>query len=167
MKKISYSLFLVILSAILAFSSVTAFAETDENPAEGQNIALSQEEFSAVSAENPDNAVSPCATGLITSCSVSIKKSGNTLTIAGVTKCIPEVKKCGFKEINLQRKLSTSSTWSEYITYEDYYVDSNEYYLSKTLTVPSGYQYRVVCTHYAKKNIFSTQKIDNTSNIVT
>ena len=39
--------------------------------------------------------------------------------------------------------------------------------ISKSLTVTSGYQYRVTCTHYAKKSLLSTQKINNTSNTVT
>ena len=47
------------------------------------------------------------------------------------------------------------------------YADAGVANLSTTLPIASGYQYRISCKHYAKKNILSVQTIANTSNIVT
>ena len=132
----------------------------------GMIITLSQEEFNSVLANNPNNDITTYTTGLIIEYSIAIQKSGNTLTIVGKTNCVSEVVKCGFKEVKIQQRTSNSASWSDYKTYTDLYADSSVYTLTKSLTVSSGYQYRVVCTHYAKKSLLSTQKIDNTSNIV-
>lgn len=166
MKKILYSTFIVCLSVVLLCGSLTAFAEDGEARPEWQDITLTQEEFAGILANNPNNAVSPCATGLISGYSIAVQKNGNTLTIGGKTNCISSVVKCGFKEVVIQYRPSSSASWSEYLTYTDLYVDSYGYTLSKTVTVPSACQYRVTCKHYAKKNILSTQTINNTSNIV-
>ncbi len=166
MKKILYSILIVCLSVVLLCGNLTAFAEDGEAQPEWQDITLTREEFDGILANNPNNAVSPLATGLIIERSIGVQRSGNTLTITGKTYCSSSVVKCGFKEVVIQRRASSSASWSDYLTYTDLYVDTFSYILSKTLTVPSGYQYRVTCIHYAKKNIFSTQKIDNTSNIV-
>ena len=77
-----------------------------------------------------------------------------------------EVVKSGFKEVVVQRRASSSASWTDYITYEDIYWDEIACNLAKTLTVPTGYQYRVTCVHYAKKNFLSVQKLDNESNII-
>ena len=57
-------------------------------------------------------------------------------------------------------------TWAQgyydYKTYEDLYIDDVAYILTKSLTVPTGYQYRVTCIHYAKKNIFDPIGMENT-----
>ncbi|MDE5995816.1 MAG: hypothetical protein K2G56_02750 [Eubacterium sp.] len=105
------------------------------------------------------------ATGLITTYVISAGKSGKNLIIAGKTNCIADVKKCGFTKVTIQVRFNSSSPWSTYKTYTDLYVDSSVYNLSKTIAVQSG-QYRIVCTHYAKKSLLSTEKIDNTSNTV-
>ena len=99
--------------------------------------------------------------------SLAVSKSGSNLLIAGRTSCISDVTKCGFKEVVIQRRKNSSSSWSDYKTYDDLYTNGHAYTLSKSIAVTSGYQYRVTCTHYAKKNLFSTQKIDNVSNVVT
>lgn len=166
MKKILYSAIVICLSIVLLGQNLTVFAEDRETQPKWQDITLTREEFDSILANNPNNAFSPCATGLIDSYSIGLKRNGNTIIVAGETYCVNTVVKCGFKEVVIQRRASSSSSWSDYLTYTDLYIDSYGYSLSKTVTVPSGYQYRVTCIHYAKKNIFSTQKIDNTSNIV-
>ncbi len=166
MKKILYSTFIVCLSVVLLCGSLTAFAEDGEVRPEWQDITLTQEEFDNIMALNPNNTVSPYATGLINFYSIAVQKSGDKLIITGKTDCISTVVKCGFKEVVIQYRPSSSASWSEYLTYTDLYADSYGYKLSKTVTVPSACQYRVTCKHYAKKNILSTQTIDNTSNIV-
>lgn len=107
------------------------------------------------------------ATGLITDCSLGIAKSGNTLKISGYTYGSDAVTKCGFTEVIVQRRTDSNSSWSDYLTYEDLYSSSNSYTLTKSVTVDSGYQYRVTATHYAKKSLFSTEKITGTTGTLT
>ena len=151
---------------------IISFAETGNGTGETmwRDITLSDEEFELVlsqgsSVSGEENSV--MASGLITNYSIGISKSGSTLTIAGRTQCVTDVVKCGFSKVTIQRRANSSSSWSNYQTYTSLYVDGYKYTLSKSLTVASGYQYRVTCTHYAKKSLLSTQKINNTSNTVT
>lgn len=100
------------------------------------------------------------ATGLITNRNIGIAKSGSCLVISGYTSGNSDVEKVGFKEVVIERRKNSSSSWSEYKVYEDLYSSSSSYTLKKSVTVPSGYQYRVTAIHYAKKSLFSTQKIE-------
>ncbi|MDE5670747.1 MAG: hypothetical protein K2I14_04700 [Eubacterium sp.] len=166
MKKI---LKLTVISLLLFsfFVPYTAFAEVSGTDAEWQDIELSEQEFNAILENNPDNGITPYTSGLITSYVISIGKSGGNLIIAGKTNCTISVVKCGFTKVTIQQRKNSSSSWSEYKSYTNLYADSRVYNLSKTLTVPSGYQYRVTCTHYAKRSLLSTETINNTSNTVT
>lgn len=108
------------------------------------------------------------ASGLIFSYGLNISRQGSsTLLIVGETVCDSVVVKCGFKALTVERRLNSSSSWEDFHKYGNLYFDANLYHISKSLTVDPGYQYRVTCKHYAKKNLFSTQTISNTSNIVT
>lgn len=160
---------IVIVSIILCsfFVPYTALAETDKNQPEWKDIELTDEEFESLLANNPNNDISAYTDGLITLYGISVSKSGSNLIITGRTNGATNVVKCGFTKVTIQQRKNSSSSWSNYKSYTDLYADSRVYNLSKTLTVPSGYQYRVTCTHYAKKNIFSTESINNTSNTVT
>lgn len=152
------SIFLTALTVICCFTSYTALAndETDDN------IIISEEEFNAL--EHIDATyIEARTTGLITDKKLGIAKSGNNLIISGYTKCLSSVEKCGFKTVTIQRKKSSETSWSTYKTYSSLYADSNTYTLGKSVTVPSGYQYRVTATHYAKKSLLSTQSIDATT----
>ena len=167
MKKFILSL----VSLIMVMFTVvpTAFAANEQMP-EWQDLILTQEEFNIILANNTVHTVDEDtrATGLISAYAIAISKSGtNTFNIAGLTTGTADVVKSGFKEVVVQRRTSSSASWTDYVTYEDLYVDIGSYNLAKALTVPTGYQYRVTCIHYAKKNIFSVQKIDNVSNILT
>lgn len=105
--------------------------------------------------------------GLIASYVIKVSASGTNLKIAGSTICVTSVVKCGFKEVMVQRKKASSTSWADYFSYSDLYADSCSYTLAKTVPVTSGYQYRVTCKHYAKKSLLSTQTINDTSNTVT
>lgn len=107
------------------------------------------------------------ATGLITDNRLGIAKSGAVLKISGFTQGSSDVIKCGFSEVIIQRRVNSSSSWMNYKTYKDLYSESTRYDLSKSLTIESGYQYRVTATHYAKKSLFSTQKIEVTTGYLT
>lgn len=166
MKKLFMSA--IIFTLLLSFLLPTvAFAADDGQIEEWQDISLTEQEMEDILALNPDNGISTYASDLITMYHIAIANNGNTLIVAGKTYAIPEVKKCGFKEVVIQQRKSSSDSWRTYTKYTDLYIDVSSYTLSKSLTVPSGYQYRVTCIHYAKKSLFSTQKISNTSNIVT
>lgn len=108
------------------------------------------------------------ASGLIFHYSLSAsKKNSSTLSITGTTDCEPTVVKCGFKNLKVQRRANSSSSWTVFYDYGNVYVDTWSAIFARDLPVDPGYQYRVTCKHYAKKNILNTQTISNTSNIVT
>lgn len=166
MKKLFMSA--IIFTLLLSFLLPTvAFAADGSQPEEWQDITLTEQEMDEILSLNPDNGISTYATGLISAYYIGIAKDGNSLIIVGKTIGTYEVKKSGFKEIVVQQRKSSSDSWSTYTKYTDVYLDTSGYTISKTLAVPGGYQYRVTCIHYAKKNLLSTQKISNTSNIVT
>lgn len=165
MKKIIKSIFLVCLSFIMLIPTV-AYAE-DEHVPEWEDATLTEEEFNEILAPYVVDNTKTRASGLITAYGMAISKSGNKLLIAGKTYGNADVTKCGFSKVTVQRKKSSSTSWSTYKTYYDLYRNATSYLLTKELTPASGYQYRVTCTHYARENIFSTEKIDNISNIVT
>lgn len=154
----------ILLSFLFIFqTSLVAFA--DDEP-DWQDAEWTQEEFNDILAQNPNNQISTYTSGLIFSYSIAVSSSGSKLLIAGDTICDPDVVKCGFKVVTIKRRKSSTASWVTYKTYEDLYDNDPAYTLAKTLSVPTGYQYIVVCTHYAKKNILSTEKIENESNVV-
>ncbi|MBR6618822.1 MAG: hypothetical protein IKK85_00590 [Clostridia bacterium] len=159
----------VISIVMVVFTLVpTAFAANEQLP-EWQDLILTEEEFNEILSNNVVYTAdeNTRASDLISAWSIAISKSGtNTLNIAGLTTGTTEVVKSGFKEVVVQRRTSSSASWTDYYTYEDLYISEVAYVLAKSLTVPTGYQYRVTCIHYAKKNIFSVQKIDNVSNVI-
>lgn len=165
MKKALHKVISVILLFSLLIPNVTAFATESEKP-EWQDVYLTEEQFDEIFPSNSENNIMPLAADLIMEYYIGISKEGNTLYIGGKTFGNAEVVKSGFTKVTIQKKLPTSPTWNDYITYKDLYADASHYILTKSVTLASGYQYRVVCTHYAKKNILSTQKIDNTSNVL-
>lgn len=170
MKKTISKVLALLLSLTLIFQiSFIAFA--DESDPDWEDITLTQEEFDKILALNPQRQSTSMsgeadiqATSLILSYAIGITGNGSNLIISGRTNCNPDVVKCGFKVVTIQQRTSSTSSWTTYKTYEDLYNNNFAYTLSKSITVPTGYQYRVTCTHYAKKNLLSTQKINNTSN---
>lgn len=122
--------------------------------------------FATYAADNSVDEIQ--ASGLIFRFNLAIsKENSTTLYIEGSTVCDPVVVKCGFKNLKVQRRANSSSSWSDFYDYGNVYDDSAYAILGRYLTVDPGYQYRVTCKHYAKKNILNTQSISNTSNIVT
>lgn len=161
MKKFITVLFTIILSitAIIPFNAYAAENTVDD-------LYFTQEDFEALEHIYAES-IQPYATGLIIDKRIGIAKSGSNLLITGYTKGTDEVKKCGFTEVIIERKKASESKWSGYITYKSLYSDSNKYTLSKSVAVESGYQYRVTAVHYAKKSLFSTQKIEATTGYLT
>lgn len=155
----------IILSAVIAIICLipfTAFAK--ENTEYDANFT--QAEFESLEHVYAIS-IQPYSSGLITDYKLGIAKSGNNLQISGYTKGSDKVIKCGFTKVTIQRRTSQSESWSNYKTLNDLYSDSNYYKLSKSIPVNSGYQYRVTATHYAKKSLLSTQKIDSTTGYLT
>lgn len=164
MKKTLSSLLAIILSLLFLFqTSLVAFAEDEP---EWQDASWTEEEFYDILLENPNNLITPYATGLILSYAIAIKGSGTNLLIAGKTTGNLNVVKCGFTVVTVKRRVKSSGSWVAYKEYKDLYFDDSAYTLTKTISVPTGYQWRVYCTHYAKKSLLSTEKIENASNVV-
>ncbi len=141
-----------------------------------QSGAVSEEDFvpyvvdfSLISPtfEGDNRAGESRVSGLIMSYALDLSVSGTTLKIYAETYCIGDVVKSGFKNLVVQRKTAGSSSWSDYYNYGDLYKDSYASFLSTSLVVPPGYQYRISCKHYAKKSLLLTENISNTSNIVS
>ena len=140
-----------------------------------QTSAVNEEEFvphvidfslTSSALEKESEVAENRASGLILSYGLEISVTGTTLKIRAETNCIASVVKSGFKNFVVQRKKATSTTWSDYYDYGDLYNDSYSASVNTTLAVASGYEYRVSCKHYAKKSLFVTQSISNTSNVV-
>ena len=149
MKKI-----LCVLSAVCMMSGMCITASADE---------INNDKI------NYDNAV-VYSVGLINDYSIVISVSGNTIYLLGNTTCFNAMKSIGFKNIVLQRS-SNGTNWSDYLTIGDILNSSSKVckISSKNLgTVPTGYYYRVKCTHYAKETgLFGkSESISNTSNSV-
>lgn len=157
------SIFLAILMIITCLAPVTAFAADSTE----DDAYFTQEEFEALEHIYAVS-ITPYTTGLITGNKLGIaKQATTTLVIKGYTYGSSDVVKCGFTKVVVQRKTASATSWSNYKTYNDLYSESNKYNLNKSLAVEKGYQYRVTATHYAKKSLFSTQKIDATTGYLT
>lgn len=160
MKKI----FCALLSFVMIFSLFTfdtfAVSEAETAPYVIDFTLSSANDFSVASNETR-------VSGLILTYALSIQKSGTSIVIKGKTGCSNDVVKCGFKNLTVERRKSSSSSWSDYYDYGDYYVESTLATVSTTLSVASGYQYRVTCKHYAKKNLLLTENISNASAVLT
>ena len=164
MKKI-ISIILIVIALLTCVIPTTALAANNTE----DDIYFTQEEFHAL---NPiyaeyEEISNARATGLIIRKNLAIAKNGSSLVISGYTYGSSDVIKCGFEEVVIQRRASTSASWSDYKTYEDLYSESAKYTLNKSLTIATGYQYRVTAIHYAKKSLFSTQKIEVATGYLT
>jgi len=151
----------IILSAIIAITCLVPFTAFAEDNVEN-NLEFTQEEFESLEHVYATSA-QPYSSSLIVGHTLGIAKDKNNLLITGSTKCSSDVVKCGFTKVVIQRKTSSSTSWSNYKTFSDLYDNDNRYQLSKKVAVTSGYQYRVTATHYAKKSLISTQKVDSTT----
>lgn len=164
MKKFLKTMF---VSALIIFQLFPLFSFASEVKEEQlQDVIMSEEEFNRILEMNTSEDTEVKATGLITDKRIAITRENNTLKIAGRINCTTDVIKCGFKEVVVQRCPNGTSAWSDVVTETDIYADSNEHSLSKQIAANPNFQYRVKCTFYAKKNIFSTQTITSYSNEV-
>lgn len=165
MKKFFKTALIVILCLISAFP-FNSFATGGEK-VQWYDIDLPENEIQRILDLNPQNNASTRASDLILLYNVGIDKDGTNLNLVAKLTCDVDVVKCGFKKIVIQRRTNANVAWSTYLTYEDLYYDDFAYTIARQIAVSGGYQYRAVCTFYAKKNILSTQKIELASNIVT
>ena len=143
---------------------MNAFAA--EDTPQWEDAEFSEDELAEIYALGTELVFNERATGLILDGMIAVGKSGTTLLIAGEICCTTEVKKCGFKEVIVQKRTTANGEWVNIFTYEDLYSDFCAHTIQKTLGVVAGYDYRVTCVFYAKKNIFSVQKIDAVSNVI-
>ena len=165
MKKIFKTTLIVALCLIAAFP-FNSFA-ADGEKIQWYDIDLTENEIQRILDLNPQNNASTRASDLILFYNVGIDKDGTNLNLVAKLVCDLDVVKCGFKKIVIQRRTNANVAWSPCFTYEDLYDDDSDYTIARQIAVSGGYQYRAVCTFYAKKNILSTQKIELASNIVT
>lgn len=107
------------------------------------------------------------ASDLIYAYGLSLSRNGTILTITGSTRCVMGVVKSGFKDLMVQRRKTSSDSWKNYFDIGDLYAEAAAAYLDMDVSVASGYQYRITCKHYAKKNILSVETVSNVSNIAT
>lgn len=161
MKKI-LSIFLSIFVIVSCLAPSYAFAaDISEYDSE-----FTQEEFESLEHVYAIS-IQPYSSGLITNHTLGIAKSSRELLITGETRGSSGVVRCGFTKVVIQRRNSSSASWSKYKEFSDLCSDSKYYKLSKRVPVESGYQYRVTATHYAKKSLFSTQKLDATTSYLS
>lgn len=165
MKKFFKTALIVALCMITAFP-FNSFA-IDGEKVQWYDIDLTENEIQRILDLNPQNNASTRASDLILFFNVGIDKDGTNLNLVAKITCDLDVVKCGFKKILIQRRTNANVAWSTCFTFEDLYDDCPDYLIARQIAVTGGYQYRAVCTFYAKKNILSTQKIELASNIVT
>lgn len=161
------SMVLSVVAMITCILPTTAFAANSNINTD--DVIFTEAEFEALNpiyAEYEESSKAR-ATGLITKKNIGIAKNGSALVISGYTYGTSDVEKAGFKEVVIERRKNSSSSWSEYKVYENLYSSSAKYTLSKSVTVPSGYQYRVTAVHYAKASLFSTQKVEGVSGYIS
>lgn len=157
------SIILSVIAMVTCILPTTVFAANDS--VNTDDAFFTDAEFEALNpiyAEYEEN-LKVRATTLIEKKRLAIAKSGSALVISGYTYGTSDVEKVGFKEVVIERRKNSSSSWSEYKVYEDLYSSSSSYILKKSVTVPSGYQYRVTAIHYAKASLFSAQKAEAVS----
>lgn len=134
-------------------------------------VQMTREEFEQleyVEGINNSSDIMPLATGLISNYKLNMARSGsNIITIHSLTECGSEVSKCGFTEIRLQRRINANYDWQNYWSQTDIFINSNIYERFTDVYITPGYQYRLYGVHYAYKNIFSTQKIENSTSYMT
>lgn len=165
MKKLLKTVLVVLLCITSAFSFNSFAAEGEK--VQWYDIDITDGEMQEILDLNPQNNASTRASDLILTYNAGINREGSTLYLVAKMVCDVDVVKCGFKKIVIQRRATASSSWSNYVTYEDLYNDNSAHLISRAISITSGYQYQAVCTFYAKKNILVTQKIVLDSNIVT
>ena len=151
---IIFSIFMVVC-CLVPYTALTSDNSDDD-------IIINETEFEKLQHTYAEY-IETRATGLIVSKKLGIAKSGSSLMISGYTTGTSSVIKCGFTKVVIQQRKSSSDSWRTYKSYSDLYSDSNTYTLGKTISVTSGYQYRVTATHYAKQSLLSTQKIEATT----
>lgn len=150
---------LLCICFILSLSVYTVSAENNYN---------TEENIEIITENNVSSSASTLASGLIFHYSLTIERQGSsTLWIYGHTSCDPTVVKCGFKDLEVQRRKNSSYSWSVFHDYGDVYDNTSSAVLARSITVEPGYQYRVVCKHYAKKSLLSTQTISNQTDYLT
>ena len=151
---------LLIILFILCRPSTPALAAESRGEPDSVDISITDseiEQLEYVALVNSD----PKSSGLIYEKKMLLAKDGSSLVISGETKCISGVVKCGFTYIKIQRYVNGS--WTDYVTYTDIYADSNNCKCSKRVAGITGYKYRVVARHYAKKTLFNTESIITTT----
>lgn len=158
---------LVVFLCIASLVPMKSFA-VDGEKIQWQDIDLPESEIQRILALNPQDNTSSRATDLILTYNIGIDKSDSTtLNLVAKIFCTVSVVKCGFKEVVLQRRATTSSPWSDYLVYKQVYNDYSSHLMARAITVQAGYQYRAVCTFYAKKSLLVTQKIQVASNLAS
>lgn len=163
MKKV-ISIIAVFMAIIMCFP----FTVNADNTQIGQDFNMTDEEFFALENSTGDwGPIMERTSGLISSRGLSISKSGTTLYVKGYTECVTSVTKCGFSELVIQRRKTGTTSWSNFYTFNDLYINNCFYSYAKSYTVATGYQYRATCVHYAKKSLLSTQKISNSTGYLT
>lgn len=170
-KKIVTGVIAVIMTAAM-LAPMTAFAaaqdQVDSEPAFTE-VPLAGDVSTEVNyVEGVKNSNGEMASGLISSYTLKLERSSNGRVgyVYATTNCIPEVTKCGFTEIRLQRRANASANWQDYATYLDEYTNTFSCSRSFSVSVTTGYQYRLYAVHYGYRNIFSTQKITNWTNAI-
>lgn len=157
---------LTLIFTLIFVNAFPVYVFASEETPQWEDAEFSEEELAEIYALGTELVFTQRATGLILSGTLGIAKSGATLALLCEVFCSLDVKKCGFKEIVIQRSTSSSGGWVDITTYEDLYADYSVYSIQKTFVLIPDYYYRATCIFYAKKNIFSVQKEEAVSNIV-
>ena len=142
---------LVVVLCIASLFPMKSFA-IDGEKVQWYNIDFPESEIQRILGLNPQDEASTRASDLIVSYNVGIAKDGSTIKLVAKMVCDGDVVKCGFKKILIQKRATTSSSWSTCLTLEDLYYNGYAHSIGRIISVPYG---------------LVTQKIELASNIVT
>ena len=95
--------------------------------------------------------------------------TGGSLSFTLSSESLEVVKKIGIVDFKLQKFNTDNHVWEDYIQFDDYFAtNTNRFSFTKEdLRVLMHADYRLCVTFYAEKNIFSKQRVDKISNVVT
>lgn len=150
---------IALVLALVSIFSFEVFASDNSHIYEKKDVIL----FNGIET-NTDN--STRVTGLIGSYYIGVARHGDYMHLVAKVNCIPDVTKCGFKEIIVYRKVTGTTNWTFVRSYEDLYYNGCSHSVEIELQILPNFDYRATCIHYAKKNILMTQTIDDYSNVI-
>ena len=83
---------------------------------------------------------------------ISLRREGKTAILNLQTTTSDKAAKVGFSSITLQQY--NSGKWVDYKEWKNQYSSGKDYQFTMSVPIVSGYNYRIICNHYAENPRF-------------